>query len=348
MEDNSAADQDALKWGPEVDSGTMYHIFDYGPWTAAGYLIPIAVWARGGAVIVNQGRRRHEALRDRAGTHALLLPFFLAEILAQPEDAFERNDLLQLYLAGGTVTETQLLEAVRRISPKVFNRLASTEAGGIACTPLNRATDRRWHAVLPERGVQIVDEDHQPVPAGRVGRLRVPVGNGPSEYYNDPDATAQFFRDGYFYSGDLAVARADGHVALEGRTSEVININGMKVAPARYEDQLRETYGFTGVCLFSAQDTRGEEQMYVVVESSHPLSHQVVKSLERAVSDLSLKVCSMTQMPRTGTGKVIRREIQARVLDEVAKVQGGAHALPRGAESMSFGCARAVSSKPTH
>jgi acyl-coenzyme A synthetase/AMP-(fatty) acid ligase len=319
---DAPADEGALQWvASEVDADTMYHVFDYGPWTAAGYLIPAQVWAHGGGVIVNQGRARYEALQDPDATHALLLPFFLSEILMAPEGAFKRSDRLKIFLAGGTVSTSQLAETKRRISLKVFNRFGSTEVGGVACTTLDNAKDRKWHQIQADRGVQIVDDQHQLLPVGRLGQLRVRVGSGPSEYHNDPESTADFFHDGYFYPGDLAVMRADGCIALEGRTSEVVNVDGRKIATGQYEDQIRDKYGFTGVCLLSAQDEHGEEKIYAIVESARRLDERVVQSLRASVKGVTLNVCSIGRLPRTGTGKVMRREVQARILAALAAEQ---------------------------
>lgn len=310
----SQADEAAWKWRTRVDAATMCHVFDYGPWTGAGYKAPTQVWAHGGGIIVHQQGKRHEALCDLEGTQATLLPAFLSEILAAPEGAFPRNESLQVILGGGTVTAAEISDAKRRISPHILNALTATEVGRIASTPLNDPEDQRWHCIHPGRVVQIVDEEDQPVLIGQVGRMRVLAGEGPSEYYNDPEATTAFFREGYFYPGDLAVAREDGRIALQGRTTEVINVKGTKVGPAQFEDQIREMYGFTGVCLLSAQDGHGEEQLYVVVETPQPLEQPVIKSLERIMKDVTMTVCTIAALPRTGTGKVIRTQVQAQVL----------------------------------
>ncbi|HEX8535329.1 MAG TPA: class I adenylate-forming enzyme family protein [Allosphingosinicella sp.] len=311
---DAAAEAGAMRWLSKFDGDTMYHIFDFGAWTAAAFLGPSAVWQAGGGVIVSGGTEVHEALRHPGGTDAIMLPHLLSRILAAPEGSFPCNEKLCLYLSGGTVTMTQLEEAKRRITPTVINRLASTEVGGIASTLLESPEDHKWHRLVPERGVEIVDDDDAPVPVGQVGQMRIPTFDGPSGYYNDPDATRRFFRHGYFYSGDLAVAREDGRIALQGRVTEVLNVQGSKIPPAPIEEQIREEFGFSAVCLFSTQDDQGEEQVFAVVESEKAPVHPIQLRIGGRVEEVELKVCHMPAMPRTSTGKVIREEVRRQAL----------------------------------
>lgn len=311
---DDAAEASALKWLTKFDNGTNYHIFDFGAWTAAAFLGPSAVWHAGGGVIVSAGSDVHEDLRHPGGTDAIMLPHLLGRILAAPEGSFPRSEQLRLFLSGGTVTASQLRETKRRISPNVINRLASTEVGGIASTPLEGPEDNKWHLILPERGVEIVDHGDAPVPVGEIGQMRVPTLGGPSSYYNDPEATARFFRNGFFYSGDLAIARADGRIALQGRVTEVLNVNGSKIPPAPIEERIREEFGFSAVCLFSTPDEQGEEQVYAVVEADAAPDHPIHLRIDGRDDEIELRVFHIPSMPRTSTGKVIREEVRKQVL----------------------------------
>lgn len=304
-------------------SETVKHIFDYGSWTIAGFGLPTFAWSNGGGIIIHQDPGRHNALRNLKGTHAGLLPFFLTEILAAPEGSFPFNEKMQLWVGGGTVTTSEIREAKRRICPHIFNRLGSTEAGNIAHTPLHEAEDQRWHTTLPGRGVEIVDALDRPVPLGELGHLRVPIGDCPAEYLNDPDATAKFFRKGYFYPGDLAMARGDGRIALQGRTTEVININGSKESASRFEDYVREQHKLSGVCMLSAQNEQGEEQVYAVVETGVSSPRELLERIANTFADISLQVVPVVALPRTSTGKVIRAEVQAQLFSKTAGRPGG-------------------------
>lgn len=56
-------------------------------------------------------------------------------------------------------------------------------------------------------------------------------------YFNDPKATADVFRDGWLYTGDIAAIGNDGYVSITGRKKEIIvSSNGKKVYPSRVEE----------------------------------------------------------------------------------------------------------------
>jgi hypothetical protein len=71
--------------------------------------------------------------------------------------------------------------------------------------------------------------------------------------------------------GDLAVTRSDGRMALQGRLTDVINVQGKKISPAPIEDRLGELLGLSGVSVFSMQDNTGEEEIHVVLETPTPI-----------------------------------------------------------------------------
>ena len=298
-----------------IDSDTVCLVFDFPPWTGAGYKSAVTVWAAGGTLVLWQQRPLAQALREPGLTQAVLVPTKLAELLAVPAGFYARSDRLHLSIAGGAATAPQIEAARRRITPHLYNRLSSTEASIIGYTRLDGPEDRRWHRLVPGRAVEIVDEEDRPVPTGEVGRLRISTAGGPTGYFNHPEETRQFFRDGFFYTGDLAAFRADGRMALHGRVTEVINFRGTKLSPGPVEERLREAFGVDGVCIFSMQDDGGEEQMHVVIEHpTPPDAAAFVPVLRKEFLGTATIVTYMPRLPRTESGKVLRNEVQKKVM----------------------------------
>ena len=118
------------------------------------------------------------------------------------------------------MTQAEVDQAKARITKRLFNWLASTEVGCIASTHLETPDDHRWQRLAPGHVVEIVDEFDRPVPVGEIGRVRISTAGGPTNYLNDEPATRDFFKDSFFYPGDLAVIRSDGRMALQGRLTE--------------------------------------------------------------------------------------------------------------------------------
>ena len=192
-----------------------------------------------------------------------------------------------------------------------MNGLSATESHMIGYTRIDTEEDHRWHRPAAGAIVQIVDEADQPTPLGQIGRLRVATDGGPDHYIDDEATTALFFKDGFFYPGDLAIARADGRFALQGRATDVINVQGHKFSPAPIEDRLREVLGVPGVCLYSKQDAAGEEQLYVVIEAPAPLpAGRLVPALQGELRGFpNARVRYVATLPRNAMGKLMRAAV---------------------------------------
>ena len=81
---------------------------------------------------------------------------------------------------------------------------------------------------------RVVDEDGNDVPDGETGEFIFdsPYVRG---YINLPEETAKAFKDGYFYTSDLAFIQPDGNIVICGRKNDMIKINGNRIEPAEIE-----------------------------------------------------------------------------------------------------------------
>ena len=294
---------------------------DFGPWTGAGYKTAACVWLAGAAVLIHQGRDRSRPFARPDLTHAMMIPVVLSQALEALPAAHRRNDALQLYVGGGPMSQALADAARERLTPRLYSTIAATETSAFTQTLIETPSDRRWHRPIPGRGLEVVDEDDRPVPAGVIGRVRV-LADGPTAYLNDEPATRRFFRGGYFYPGDLAVIRADGRMALHGRTTDVINVMGVKLSPAPVEDALRERLGVSEVCLFSMQDAAGEERLHVALETrTPPPADQIAAAISQEIRGFAdAQVHFVTGMPRNGMGKVMRARLRGLLFPEAAAV----------------------------
>jgi acyl-coenzyme A synthetase/AMP-(fatty) acid ligase len=233
-------------------------------------------------------------------------------VLAAPQDAYPFDPQLRVDIVAGAISQAQVDELKRRVSPRIWNRLGSTEANAIAMTLLETPEDRRWYRLLPGRRAEIVDDDDRPTPRGQIGRLRVGTEDGPGGYLNDPDATRAFFKDGFFYPGDLAVMHADGRIALEGRSTDVIVIDGVKLSPQPIEDRLQQALGVAGVCLISLPDAAGADRLCLVIERQAPLAMEsVAAALARELPPHTATTVLYTPLlPRDDLGKLARGAVR--------------------------------------
>ena len=116
--------------------------------------------------------------------------------------------------------------------------------------------------------------------------------------------------------------RSDGRMALQGRITDVINVQGSKISPAPIEDRLGELFGVSGVCLFSAQNDSGEEEIHVVVETSTPIdSERLTVALNQELRGFHrAHVHFVEALPRNPMGKVLRHAVQAQAISRPAAI----------------------------
>jgi acyl-CoA synthetase (AMP-forming)/AMP-acid ligase II len=280
-------------------------------WTAVGYLLPSCIWDAGGTVVIYQGDKLSEALRYPGITDVIMVPGMLASLLSSLEDGWRRNDAMRLEIGGGPLSRAMADQARQRLTRRLFTFIGATEASVITLTPVEEPDDLVWHRPLPGREVQIVDEGDQVLPAGRVGIVRVRPLPGAPGYLDDPEANRAFFREGYFYSGDLGVIDGDGRLALHGRSGDVINIMGQKLAVAPIEKNLQEALGVGGVCVFAAPDANGETVLHLVIESRRRIPQADV---EAAFKIDAPRVGYFTHrvevLPRNHMGKIQRNIVK--------------------------------------
>ena len=75
-----------------------------------------------------------------------------------------------------------------------------------------------------------------------------------SEYFENPEATAEALRDGWFYTGDLGAFDDEGYLSIIGRKKEIIRTGGESVAPGEVEAVLREVPGIAEVAVVGLPD----------------------------------------------------------------------------------------------
>lgn len=207
-------------------------VFHLGGWTGIGHNTPAATWDAGGCVVMCQGTPDHEAL-DYPGITLFHAPVnILAAVLTAPPGRLRFNPTMRIVTGAGPLSRKLAEEATARLTQQIHIDVGSTEVPIFGLTAVETEEDLVWHRIAEGREVQIVGDDGKVLPVGMVGHLRVRTW-GVTGYLHDDEATRTFFRDGYFYTGDLGCLRADGRFMLQGRVTDLVNILGGKFAPDR-------------------------------------------------------------------------------------------------------------------
>jgi acyl-coenzyme A synthetase/AMP-(fatty) acid ligase len=290
------------------DRDTVLHNFDFPLSAAIGFRFPAAVWHVGGCVVLDQQPElaRFDA---REITHASLVPRMLASLLKLPEGALIASNRLMLLMVGGTPALATAEAAARRLTDRLLVSFGATELCPAALLSAFRGPeDLLWLPPHEGRVVQVVDDAGRPCPPGVEGELRVLLTElDASAYLDDPETSARFFRDGYFHPGDMAMRREDGRIRLLGRVSDVLNLQGNKIAVEPAEQRLGQLLGIEEVCLFSRLNDEGEDELTVVLRTEREIPEAKLKLVEREFPNFRrVRFRRLAEFPRTELGKIQR------------------------------------------
>ncbi len=114
--------------------------------------------------------------------------------------------------------------------------------------------------------VKIVDEQGQPVKPGEVGELCLKGDGVMVCYYNDPSATAETLKDGWLYTGDMAMQDKDGFIFLVDRKKDVIISGGENLYPVQIEDFLSAHPAIADVAVIGVPDARLGEIAAAIIQ----------------------------------------------------------------------------------
>ena len=91
---------------------------------------------------------------------------------------------------------------------------------------------------LPGVVLSIQDPDGHVVPTGETGEVCARGGNFMREYWKQPDATAEAFRDGWYHTGDAGYLDAEGYLFLVDRVKDMIVTGGENVYSVEVENAI--------------------------------------------------------------------------------------------------------------
>ena len=177
---------------------------------------------------------------------------------------------------------------------------------------------------IMDTDARIVDEEtgETELPPGEVGELVISGPQVMKGYLNRPEDNREVLRNGWLYTGDLAMMDEEGYFSIVDRKKEIIKYKGYTIAPAEVEAVLYEHPAVKECAVVGEPDTLAGElpKAYVVLKDGYNLGkEELLNFCEQRVAPYKKirRVEFIQEIPKTQVGKVLRR-----VLRDKAKSEG--------------------------
>jgi len=242
----------------------------------------------------------------------------LRDLVARTRQMGNLPSLRFLRAASGALGVGEIVRLESTFGVPVVAGLATTETGVITqqgLPPAPRIAGALGRPLGCE--IRLLDDRGDEVGQGEVGEVHVRGPQVFAGYLDDPALDALVFADGWYRPGDLARFGDDGELRLVGRTREMINRGGEKIAPVEIDDALRELPGvIDGAGFGMAHATLGEEVGAAVVMGPDA-TFDAADALARLRARLGARrapkrVWRVETLPRTASGKFRRGELAER------------------------------------
>ncbi len=270
----------------------------------------------GGTVILKPPPYQPQELLDEAArtrpTSLFLVPTLLTRLLALGHVDPPLASLRLLISSGAPLSGAERVRIREKLCPNLAEYYASTEGGGVS---LLLPQEQEAHGATvgrPIHGVEveIVDEDHAPLPPGQVGRLRYRGPGVATGYHRDPEASAEAFRDGWFYPGDLAERDEAGFIALRGRRKDMIIRGGVNIYPLEIETCLMAHPGVMEAAVVGApSEDLGEIVVAHVAGIADSAELRSWCAARLAPYKVPARFVTHAELPRNSSGKVLKAQL---------------------------------------
>ncbi len=258
------------------------------------------------------------SLTAQHGCSALVVvPVMLQRILELPDEVLDRYDLsaVKAVPVSGSALPGNLSDRwMDHFGDNLYNLYGSTEVAWATIATPEDLREAPGTAGKPPRGtvVKIYDDDGKPVEAGETGRIF--VGND-LQFEGYTGGGNKDVIDGLMSSGDVGHFDDEGRLFIDGRDDDMIVSGGENVFPQEVEDLLSSHDSISEAAVFGVDDEKFGQRLkaVVVTKGSKKISEAEVKKYVKANLagyKVPRDVDFVKELPRTSTGKVLKRQLQ--------------------------------------
>ena len=256
--------------------------------------------------------------RDRVTVLAAVPTMYSALLSVADQFSPSATASLRTCVSGGAALPVAVLKAFEKTFRAVILEGYGLSETSPAVTFNHPGAHRRPGSIgTPIEGVQVrlVDSDGVEVAPGTQGEIQIKGPNVMKGYWNLSDATDEVIKDGWFSTGDIAIADKDGYYYVVDRKKDLIIRGGYNVYPREVEEALHEHPAVAAAAVIGIpHESLGEEiGAAVVLKVGASVEPDEVRQFVKgrvAAYKYPRRIWFVDALPTGPTGKLLRREIK--------------------------------------
>ena len=258
-----------------------------------------------------------------------LVPTMATALVNCPERTkYDLSSLKRVTIGGAASSPTLVREVEEKLACTCFSGYGLTETAPVlTISPmkpgLDWAGDSRFARQastgypIPGIEVRVVDVNDNDVPRDgqTVGEVIARSDGVMHGYWQQPEASAEALRGGWFHTGDMATWNEDGYLLIVDRKKDIIVSGGENVSSLEVEKALHAHPAVLELAVIPVPDRRWGEVPKALVVLKPGAQATEEDLLEFCRSRLSHYKCPhsvefLDALPKTGTGKILKRELR--------------------------------------
>ena len=173
----------------------------------------------------------------------------------------------------------------------------------------------------PVTSIKVVDDAGNTLEDGGVGEICIKGATVMKGYWNNPEATAEVIKDGWFYSGDIGMLDELGFLIILDRAKDIVIRGGENIGCAEVEYAISEHPEVSEVSVYGIPEDRLGEMLCcsIMLQTGSVLScEQLTSFLNSRIAGFKIPERAFfqyEQLPRIATGKIAKKELRKKTME---------------------------------
>lgn len=291
--------------------------------------------------------------RERVQSCALVPTMATALVNCPERPKYDLSSLRRISIGGAASSPTLVREVEQKLGCTCFSGYGLTETAPVlSLSPMKSGLN--WHGddryegqamtgfAIPGVEIRVVDADEQDVPRDgkTIGEIVARSDGVMDGYWRQPEATAEVMRGGWFHTGDMSTWNEDGYLLIVDRKKDIIVSGGENISSLELEKTLLAHPSVYEVAVIPVPDGRWGEVPKALVTLKQQSRVTEAELLDFCRARLAHYKCPksvefLESLPKTGTGKILKRDLRKKYWQGRETIRPGFSAASADTESRS-------------